>query len=186
MKCRVHSRVLAHSLRNRVEEAVKNNDYYAYETARKEYDEADTQEQQDGVFRMRADFLMGLKGVKKYHAELGFPMKTSPKGVKALQYSLHARDEAANDRYAHIDLPEEVRLEDGYLFEIETATNPHNGRELLSKLCYRFPYDNRNDISIVMVPATDDTWFVKTAWLNRIDDIHRTLDPTNYTIPENK
>lgn len=95
-------------------------------------------------------------------------------GVIDLNYSNHALQAANNDRYGNIDLPDSVDTNKAKLIELEVVNNRY-----LSKIVYRMEYDSEYDICIVIIP---ERWFVKTVWLNRKSDKHRTLDRSKYQL----
>ncbi len=109
-----------------------------------------------------------------YHSEVYFPEKLKaaiPQSV-TLAYSGHALRACLNDRYGYINGPRWIDTTKGHVFEAEVI----NGK--LVKFCIRMSYDALHDISIVV--AHDTQYVVKTLWLNRKTDKHRTLDKNKY------
>ena len=62
-----------------------------------------------------------------------------------------------------------------FLYEVETTINDE-----VFKAVVRTSYDLDRDISIVFALSKKNELIVKTAWLNRKDDRHFTLDKTKY------
>ena len=55
----------------------------------------------------------------------------------------------------------------------------------LQKIAFRYGYDATNDLCVVM--AFNGRFpTILTVWLNEKTDIHRTLNRSQYTIPERK
>lgn len=112
--------------------------------------------------------------VKVYHKDIGFPNLPMRDTLITLTYSKHALREADNDRYGKIKLPRQVMLKRENLIEIQM-----NGPKVVC-LVTRQPYSKEHDLVIVL--NTGDN-FVRTVWLNRVDDLHETLDESKYTKP---
>lgn len=120
---------------------------------------------------------------KLYHKDLGFPnrvtnMLAGAKKAKfqfELDYSYHAKQSAETDRYGRINLPTHVDCGSAQPIEVETKDGQIN------KVVYRTAYNEKFDLVIVVV-ANDG--FVRTVWLNRVDDIHNSLDESKYNKPE--
>lgn len=107
-----------------------------------------------------------------YHREIYMP-----KGVTALtgvtlnlKASEHAKRAARSDRYGFIHIPEAITFNGADVVEAEFV----NGK--LSKVVVRLPYDAQNDA--IFVCLTDGT--LKTVWLNRKNDLHKTLKKELY------
>lgn len=121
-------------------------------------------------------------GTRLYHTEIGFPkaVTASIEGAQnrkvriPLKYGSHARQEALADRYGKINLPKEIKIENATPIEVEVIDNRIN------KIVFRQSHDAENDIAIVVLMADG---FVKTVWLNRKDDNHRTLNTSKYDRP---
>ena len=110
-----------------------------------------------------------------YHKEIGFPNDIQlPGGILELNYSKHAKMAAMTDRYGHVKLPREINISKCDLIEIETKHNK------LQKCVYRTSYDNKYDITIVIIPKRN---YVKTIWLNSKYDNHKTLKVEKYAKP---
>ena len=66
-----------------------------------------------------------------------------------------------------------------FLYEIETK-----GKDNIIKCVLRTSYDLDRDISIVFALSNKNELIVKTAWLNRKNDWHFTLDKSKYYFPK--
>ncbi len=79
-----------------------------------------------------------------------------------------------NDRYGIIDLPTSVNISTSKIIEVEVINNK------VTKMVFRTKYDATFDIIIVMnLPDLS----VRTVWLNKRSDKHRTLDRNKYDKP---
>jgi hypothetical protein len=90
-----------------------------------------------------------------------------------LNYSRHAIREALEDGLGAQDLPQGLRLDDWVLIHVETWSGAPSG------ILVRRPLPRNPRLHIVLAvsfPRGD----VKTVWVNRADDNHRTLDRTKY------
>lgn len=88
------------------------------------------------------------------------------------RYSHHAIEASADDRYGKIELPDSFNLSRMELVELEVVNNRP------FKAVVRMHYDYRNDLVVVILL---ETFVVKSVWLNRKSDNHRTLrNPENY------
>ena len=96
-----------------------------------------------------------------------------------LDYSNHGMIEAAqDDRYGNIlNLPRSLDTSKAQVIEVETSGNK------TTKVLYRIPYDDLHDFTYGC--NARKTSSVKTVWLNRNDDLHRTLDTSKYNAPDN-
>lgn len=118
--------------------------------------------------------------VVKFHRDLGFPPGfTPPSGSRKVAYSQHATDEAQKDRYGAIPQLSSVNLDQMELVELKV-----NAR---TKQVYRFLYraelDDENDICLVLQPEGNGRMRVITNWINRRDDVHRSLREEEYVRP---
>lgn len=88
----------------------------------------------------------------------------------------HALRATTDDRYGSFVLPTSIpsRYE---IVELEQR----NGVD--SKYVLRFIYDQHRDICIVIRPNGYD-YVIVTAWLNKCDDNHSTLNKKRYNLPE--
>lgn len=106
-----------------------------------------------------------------YHFQVGFPKAVVYiHGVLDLTYSRHALEARLNDRYGVVLLPKQLDVETAKLIEIEVEGN------VVVKAVYRIPLNAECDL--VLVVGRDG--FVRTVWLNRNNDVHRTLDRSKY------
>jgi len=109
-----------------------------------------------------------------YHVKLGFPKQAVfIRGTLSLTYSRHALAESINDRYGIIVLPQKLNVENATLIEIEVEMN------VVVKSVYRIPLDAERDL--VLVVLRDG--YVKTVWVNKRNDVHRSLDRSKYRRP---
>jgi hypothetical protein len=110
-----------------------------------------------------------------YHTDIALPTGyRHPAAMVSVTYSRHATEEARKDRYGLIDLPGSIDLRVYHTVEVEVK----QGR--VAKIVARGPLDNTHDKVIVLMPQMGQPWFVKTVWINRHDDLHRTLDHSRY------
>lgn len=114
-----------------------------------------------------------------YHFEVGFP-KGVEKNLKKIgtvnniEYLFHAKKAAMNDRYGIIELPDTLNVAKSKIIEVEVLNNR------VTKMVFRTAYDNKFDIVVVMnLPDLS----VRTIWLNKRSDKHRTLDRSKYDKP---
>ena len=106
-----------------------------------------------------------------YHKEIRLP-KISFRDIEVvLNYSYHAIEAAESDRFGKVELPYSINFNRVELVEVEI----HKGR--VNKLVVRKHHDSLNDLVLVVLV---DTLKVKTVWLNRKNDNHRTLDARKY------
>lgn len=113
-----------------------------------------------------------------YHCEIGFPRGArTPVGTFALAYTQHAFKAALTDKYTDvIDLPD--RLVTRYARVIEIGMEGAK----VSKIVYRIAYDDTFDLCLAVVPGVP--MVVKTVWLQKADDHHKTLNRGKYCVPE--
>lgn len=88
-----------------------------------------------------------------------------------LTYSNHALKAANNDRYGNVKLPQSIGLANGYIFEVETQD------KTIAKLAIRYPLKGGLDITFVLLY---NSGIVKTVWLNKRSDVHKTLKRSKY------
>ena len=106
-----------------------------------------------------------------YHKDIYLPKVELPGIDVVLNYTYHALDAARNDRYGTIELPETINFGLVQLIELEVV----DGKPF--KAVIRQHHDSRNDLVIVVLL---NGYRVKTVWLNRKNDRHRTLDRSKY------
>lgn len=110
-----------------------------------------------------------------YHSEIKLPAGfVAPTGKVELRWTSHARQEAAKDRYTNIPQFKALTLARFKVIEVGVV----NGR--VSKIVFRGRLDNTNDVVIVLIPNGTAPWTVKTVWVNKTNDLHRTLDRSKY------
>lgn len=112
-----------------------------------------------------------------WHTEIRLPDQyVAPEGKVALTYSAHAIAECTKDRNGTIRQFKCLTFKRFRTVEVETD----GGSGPVTKILVRGQYDERNDIVMALVPQVDGTYFVKTVWLNRTTDTHKTLDRSKY------
>ena len=113
-----------------------------------------------------------------YHAETGIPFNINLPVSLDLFYSDHAQRAATSDRYGRIDLHPSILTVDAKVIEVETCDRTGNPIKVL----LRKPHDERNDIclAIALNSSRQGRFVVKTVWLNRKDDLHKTLNKKKY------
>ena len=115
---------------------------------------------------------------KLYHKDIGFPegikMPDGFNPVIRLRYGNHARQEAFEEKYGVLNLPQMIDIRKADVFEMGVT-----GRTVTKIVC-RIPHDDQNDIILAIMP---DSGFVKTVWANRKTDQHKTLNRSRYTDP---
>jgi hypothetical protein len=113
--------------------------------------------------------------MKLYHRDVFFKPSFHICAVKGipLTFSKHAVDRVT-DKSIDSRLVPRVISDTSRTVVIETETED-NGVTIVKQLI-RHPYDAQNDLVI----AVKRDGFVKTMWLNKKTDTHRTLDKTKY------
>ena len=96
------------------------------------------------------------------------------KAVDGLTPSAHALRERDSDRYGKFEIPTAFDPATWTVIEIEVA----NGA--LNKVVARKAIDEKRDIVMVFLPLTK---LIKTVWVNESNDLHKTLDKSNYSTP---
>lgn len=93
-------------------------------------------------------------------------------------HSIDNRDYKHNiDEDELINLVKELSHTQVVPFEVEVRLN--KGKMIISKQVIRTAYSANTDISIVLSGNK-----IVTAWLNRIDDVHKTLNTDKYFCPQ--
>lgn len=110
---------------------------------------------------------------KLYHTEVFLPakLKTLPRCRIAITPSEHAKRAAKDDRYGNVPIPSHIEFDGRNIIEAEID----GGRVL--KLVVRLALNAVNDVIYVVMP---ETGLLKTTWINRRSDLHRTLDRSRY------
>lgn len=111
-------------------------------------------------------------GPMKYHIDIFMPDEI--KDIKLsgrLRPTRHAKREAKRDKYGGFEIPKSFDSARARLIEAVM-----DGGKFVKGL-YRTPYDEVMDLCLVL---NTETLQVITAWLNRRDDNHKTLDGGQY------
>lgn len=114
---------------------------------------------------------------KLYHYEIGFPQGFSGNvGTIRLKYTRHALEESKRDRYGNMRLPSKLDTSRCTAVELEVRN-----RQVL-KIVYRIKCTG--GVDMVLVCSPDGSEFrVRTVWLNKTDDTHKTLNANKYDRP---
>ena len=113
-----------------------------------------------------------------YHSTLHFPKRIKSKlpfGRLALGYSLHALNEAKNDRFGDIKLPCMVDMSKVTVIEAEEL----NKNKPVTKVVIRLPLSQGKDLVLVGIPQ-GKRMYIKTCWINLTSDKHYTLNKSLY------
>ncbi len=109
-----------------------------------------------------------------YHTDIRLPTGFRlPDRVVELAWTRHAEGARHNDRYGVIPKIPVVNLGLCRTIEVELQ-----GKRVL-KVVVRTALDKTNDIVLVLVPGPG-AWTVKTVWINKKNDSHKTLDRSKY------
>lgn len=112
-----------------------------------------------------------------YHKDIGLPPRfRTPDACVTLAWGHHAKRALQDDRYGLMEMFASLNLSDTETVEVEIQ-----GRKV-TKMVQRGEWDTDHDFTIVLIPRPGD-WFVKTIWLNKKTDTHRTLDASRYDVP---
>jgi hypothetical protein len=110
-----------------------------------------------------------------YNVAIGMPpLKLAP--MVPLQLSRHAIQAAASDRYGHCNVPAALQTDAATLVELELGPTGMPVKGL-------FRLDNQDGLNDLLIVVNLDiaSWgLVRTVWLNRKSDQHRTLDASRY------
>ena len=110
-----------------------------------------------------------------YHAEVRLPNGyRHPRFSVNVEYSNHARREAASDRYGRIVLDPFVDLSFFETVEVEITAGT------VSKIVVREAGHVERQRVLVLIPRKGQRWFCKTVWINVRSDSHKTLDRSRY------
>ncbi len=115
-----------------------------------------------------------------YHKDIGFPKGTRwPAGTFPLRYSQHALHEAGKDHFGDFStrLPPELDLAQAQVIEAQVDEE----RRVRLMVC-RTRLDVKFDI-VLVVQTSGTVWLVRTTYLNRRGDQHRTLNRARYDCP---
>lgn len=110
-----------------------------------------------------------------YHSSIRLPAGfKAPTGKVELRWTAHAKSECTKDRYAAIPQFKALTLKRFTVIEVGMVGGT------VSKIVFRGRLDDTNDVVIVLIPNGSAPWTVKTAWINRRTDSHKTLDSSKY------
>lgn len=110
-----------------------------------------------------------------YHAEIGLPQGfRMPTDRVSLVWTRHADRARVDDRYCEI--PRFATIPLASFTPIEVGVEA--GR--VAKLVVRGHYTSELDVVFVLIPNGSKPWLVKTVWVNKRSDVHRTLDRSKY------
>lgn len=113
-----------------------------------------------------------------YHSQVFMPKRIKglfpSGGHKLLTYSQHAREQAARKE---IPLPPTLTISQYELIELEVQA----GQWTKAVLRQQARYGELSSVVLVVMKGDERTrYFVKTLWMNSVDDEHATLDPSPY------
>lgn len=109
-----------------------------------------------------------------YHASIGLPKWfRKPTQSVALRWTYHATVAAQEDRYGIIPRFKTLTLARFEVIEIGVIGTR------VSKILFRGTLNETDDVCIVLIPGRD-FWTVKTVWINKKSDTHKTLDAAKY------
>jgi hypothetical protein len=125
--------------------------------------------------------------IKKYHKDIYFPIYAKEQAfnlidTKYIDFSKHLFDNITSGEQNRGFTPKDVfnKWEDILgdrnrdLVEVEIESNK------VIKAVYRTYLGGGKDIIIVFIRHDNSTVFVKTAWINYVNDKHKTLDYSKY------
>lgn len=110
---------------------------------------------------------------KLFHRDVYMPAKIKKAGRVgiALRPTAHALTAAQSDRYGTIQIPARIEFTGADVVEAELFGDK------VQKLVIRLPYNSSLSVIFVLIP---DTGTLKTVWLNRVNDSHKTLEAWRY------
>jgi hypothetical protein len=109
-----------------------------------------------------------------YHADIRLPAGFRlPNRLVKLAWSNHALRARRDDRYG--DIPQIPLLNLGECRAVEVGMEGQR----VAKIVVRAELDDDNDVVFVLIPR-NPAYLVKTVWINRRDDKHKTLDRSKY------
>jgi hypothetical protein len=131
-----------------------------------------------GFFIMQQIYTNGLyhKQLKWYNS-FDFEIKQILKLNNPYKLSYHAITQCNDEwrRQYDISTIDNIDVLNGDVFEVEITSGK------ISKFCIRCKYNNKYDITLVIIPK-NDCLFIKTLWLNKFKDNHKTLLYNKYVI----
>lgn len=108
-----------------------------------------------------------------YHAEIRLPDGfTIPTARVALKWTRHAERARWDDRYGMIPMFSTIPLSQFEVIEVGVEAG------IIAKILVRGHYTDEIDICFVLIPGPQ--YVVKTVWMNRRNDQHKTLDRSKY------
>lgn len=110
-----------------------------------------------------------------YHADIRLPDRfVMPSRVVRIAWTSHAEHARLDDRYGVIPRFDNLDLSKFRPIEVEVSDVTGNW----TKIVCRARFDADTDVIFALIPGR--VWKVKTVWLNRKDDNHKTLDRSRY------
>lgn len=117
----------------------------------------------------------------RYHYTIGFPVGFQrPAGVDRLGYTLHAKQQADEDMARYPDLIAPPLTLDWHAARLIEWQLPDDGD---ARFLVRVRGSEKRDWCLVVIRCDRHYARVVTAWTNRRDDRHSTLDTSRYTKP---
>lgn len=110
-----------------------------------------------------------------YHKDIRLPANFRlPAASVDLKWTRHATEARSNDRYGYVPAYKRINLREAEVIEVGISSG------ILVHLLLRLRYDGRKDVLMAVCPIARKPWVVKTVWLNRVNDKHRTLNKSIY------
>lgn len=114
-----------------------------------------------------------------YHAEIGLPANfVTPTERVGLCWTRHADSERTKDRYAN-EIPRFKTLPLSMFKVVEVGMEGNH----VAKIVVRGHWTTDLDLIFVLIPDYSifaGPWTVKTVWINKRNDLHKTLDRSRY------
>jgi len=128
-------------------------------------------------------------GNEAYHRDVHLPLEkwNLPIGPLVVEHSNHTKKEWKKDRYRLEDYDDEpptfFNMKPEHIVEVHL----NKDSKRLEKIVARFPYDDKNDAVLPLIGFTKNPTgynaFAKTMWFNDKNDLHNTLDRSQYVQP---
>ena len=110
-----------------------------------------------------------------YHTDLGLPKGFAlPDTRVPLMWTEHAKKARTSDRYGVIPMVETLPLASFSVIEVAMT-----GKRV-EKVVVRGSFTKDLDAVFVLIPG--EVWKVKTVWINKKNDTHKTLDRSKYVV----